>query len=106
MVIREQALKLAEQHDFVVVPCREKYAKGLSGWQTLTKSYEGKLWDLATGFGIGATSCITVIDVDAPDRELLEVLDLLVTRPNHNRGDPKRRATSVLQVRPQDENND
>ena len=72
MSLREQAFKLAEQHDFVVVPCREKYAKGLSGWQTLTKSYEGNsLWELATGFGIsaGKTSGITVIDVDAPDRE-------------------------------------
>ena len=71
MDIRERAFKLAEQHGLVVVPCREKYAKGLSGWQTLAKSYEGSLWELATGFGIsaGKTSGITVIDVDAPDRE-------------------------------------
>ena len=69
--LKEQALKLAADQGVVVLPCREKYAKGLSGWQTWTKSYEGRLWDVATGFGIsaGKNSGVTVIDVDAPDRE-------------------------------------
>jgi len=69
--LKEQALRLAAEHGLVVLPCREKYAKGLSGWQTWEKSYEGKLWDVATGFGIsaGKHSGVTIIDVDAPDRK-------------------------------------
>ena len=69
--LKEQALRLAAERGVVVLPCREKYAKGLSGWQTWEKSYEGKLWDVATGFGIsaGKHSGVTVIDVDLPDRK-------------------------------------
>jgi len=62
---------MAKAHGVVTVPCREKYAKGLRGWQELQAPYDGPLWEVATGFGIscGEVSGVTVIDVDAPDRE-------------------------------------
>ena len=70
-MLRKQAFSLADKHRLVTVPTREKFPKGLPGWQKLGKSYDGGLWEVATGFGIcaGEVSGITVIDIDAPDRE-------------------------------------
>ena len=49
----------------IMMPLKNKFPGGLSGWQGLTQSYEGHLWGDATGFGIqtGKRSGVTVIDV-------------------------------------------
>ncbi len=66
----QQALKMSEL-GMVMMPLKNKFPGGLSGWQGLTQSYEGHLWGDATGFGIqtGKRSGVTVIDVDKPSRE-------------------------------------
>ena len=69
--MRDKALKLQADHGFVGVPTRYKFPQGLGGWQKLDKTYDGPLWKEATGFALitGATSKLTVVDIDEPSRE-------------------------------------
>ena len=64
-------MQLERDHGFVGVPTRFKFPKGLGGWQKLDKTYKGPLWKKATGFALitGATSKLTVVDIDEPSRE-------------------------------------
>ena len=67
---RALAKHLHEEHGFICLPTRYK-APTLGGWQKRTKPYDGPLWNDANGCGMktGREAGITVIDVDAPDRE-------------------------------------
>ena len=56
----------------IMMPARLKRPWGIAKWQRLTKSVDDPVkWDMATCFSIqtGKRSQVTVIDVDAPDRE-------------------------------------
>ena len=72
--LEEKAMQLERDHGFVGVPTRFKFPKGLGGWQKLDKTYKGPLWKKATGFALitGATSKLTVVDIDEPSREWFE----------------------------------
>ena len=67
---RQLAQELSKEHGFVCMPTSFKRPM-VAGWQKLRETYEGPLWDSCNGVGIvtGEPSGISVIDVDAPDKE-------------------------------------
>ena len=67
---RALANHLVEKHGFICIPTKFK-APMLFGWQKRTKPYDGPLWNDCNGVGMktGREAGITVIDVDAPDKE-------------------------------------
>ena len=87
--IEELAARSAEgaPEKLIVMPTRNKFPKGLAGWQRLEKSYTGPLWKSATGFATrtGPTTGITIIDIDQPDREWFDALeDRRARKANHD----------------------
>ena len=69
--LQGQAAQDLFDRGLIVMPCKKK-RPWYSGWQKLEKSVDDiRLWNEATCFSIltGKKSQVTVIDVDAPDRE-------------------------------------
>ena len=62
--------RLTDDHGFVAIPTRNKRPLP-RGWQNYSRTYNGPLWQNANGCGLltGEESGITVIDIDAPDRD-------------------------------------
>ena len=60
---------------FVVLPTRNKFPRGIIGWQKATKTWDNPDdWEKATGYCIktGEISNITVVDIDKPSRSWFE----------------------------------
>ena len=79
--LQGQAAQDLFDRELIVMPCKKK-RPWYSGWQKLEQSVDDiRLWNEATCFSIltGKKSQVTVIDVDAPDREWFDKFIEFVT---------------------------